>query len=109
MFELRAVCRDEWPDWMPASPITRGSRAHVIETMGDLRCGQVTFFVTNLNTGEAFYGDEFECERTDSGDAERKLLAEWEGYARTLADAGVIALPERLLERTVGLLDATAV
>ena len=39
----------------------------------------------------------------------RELLVEWERYARTLADAGVIAIPERLLERTVGLLDATAV
>lgn len=38
----------------------------------------------------------------------RKLLAEWESYARTMADAGLIALPERLVNRTVGLLDATS-
>lgn len=39
----------------------------------------------------------------------RRLLAEWERFGRALADAGVIALPGRLLGRTVGLLDATAV
>ena len=38
----------------------------------------------------------------------RALLIKWEAYARTLADAGVIATPERLLEQTVGVLDATA-
>ena len=37
----------------------------------------------------------------------RKLLMEWERYARTLADADVIALPQMLVNRTVALLDAT--
>lgn len=39
----------------------------------------------------------------------RSLLMEWEKYARTLASADVTPLPDRLLGRTVGLLDATAV
>lgn len=39
----------------------------------------------------------------------RSLLLEWEKYARTMVDAGIIAGPVRLLERTVGVLDATAV
>jgi hypothetical protein len=39
----------------------------------------------------------------------RQLLIQWESYARTLADSGIIALPEALHNRTVGILDATAV
>ena len=38
----------------------------------------------------------------------RKLLIEWERFARTLDEAGLIALPERLVNRTVALLDETA-
>lgn len=37
----------------------------------------------------------------------RALLIEWEKYARTLAEAGIIAYPA-LGRRTVGLLDATS-
>ena len=39
----------------------------------------------------------------------RKLLVEWEKYARTLADANVTPLPQSLYGRTVGFLDSTAV
>lgn len=38
----------------------------------------------------------------------RALLAEWEAYARSLAELDIIARPERLMNRTVGLLDATS-
>ncbi len=38
----------------------------------------------------------------------RRLLMEWERYARTLAEADLIALPDRLVGRTVGILDQTA-
>jgi hypothetical protein len=33
---------------------------------------------------------------------------EWERFGRTMEAAGVIALPVKLMGRTVGLLDATA-
>lgn len=39
----------------------------------------------------------------------RKLLMEWQGYARTMAEAGIIAGPSKLDDRTTGFLDATAV
>ncbi len=38
----------------------------------------------------------------------RKLLAQWEAFARTLVEADAIALPERLHGKTVGFLDSTA-
>jgi hypothetical protein len=46
--------------------------------------------------------------RPDTVTELRRLLMEWERFGRTMAAAGVIALPERLMGRTVGLLDATA-
>lgn len=38
----------------------------------------------------------------------RALLIEWERYARTMQEAGLIAGPSNLINRTVALLDATA-
>jgi hypothetical protein len=39
----------------------------------------------------------------------RRLLIEWEKYARTMAEAGIIALPRAMVNETIGFLDATAV
>jgi hypothetical protein len=38
----------------------------------------------------------------------RRLLMEWEKYARDMTEAGVIAYPTLLGGKTVGLLDATS-
>lgn len=38
----------------------------------------------------------------------RKLLIQWEQYARTMTEAGIIAMPEKLRNATVGILDATS-
>lgn len=38
----------------------------------------------------------------------RKLLMRWQSFARTLDEAGLVALPVDLDSKTTGLLDATA-
>jgi len=45
----------------------------------------------------------------DALEEARKLLIEWEKYARTLAEAKIVALPDKLVNKTVGFLDWTAV
>ncbi len=47
-------------------------------------------------------------ERGEQLEQARKLLIAWELYARTQVEAGVIAMPTRLINNTVGFLDATA-
>jgi hypothetical protein len=46
---------------------------------------------------------------TDQREEMRRLLLRCESFIRTLADAGVIALPKELHGALVGILDATAV
>lgn len=53
-------------------------------------------------------GHSLHCDYGYEGEA-RRLLIEWEKYARTIAEAGIVALPSRLVNATVGLLDATSV
>lgn len=48
-------------------------------------------------------------QRGDLLEEARKLLMEWQAYARTMAEAGIIAGPSKLDDRTTGFLDATAV
>lgn len=47
-------------------------------------------------------------EREDMIEDLRATLIEWEKYARTMADAGLIASPTGLMAKTVAILDRTA-
>jgi len=53
-------------------------------------------------------GHSLHCDYGHEGEV-RRLLVEWERFARTLADAGVISLPAKLTNATVAILDATSV
>lgn len=69
--------------------------------------------ITALLAGDKWdvTGPELEalCERGRQAAEMRLLLLQWEAFARTIASAGLVELPQRLHGQTVGLLDATAV
>lgn len=68
--------------------------------MDEMRC--------SMCNRPAGMGHSIGCDHGYEGDM-RKLLLEWTAYALTMAEAGLVELPARLMAKTTGVLDATAV
>ena len=84
----------------------------LIHYMSDTNTDPVSEFTRLVGSAIGNYEEEVDEEEvltTNDLEHARRVLMEWEQYARTLTVAGIIALPTGLVNKTVALLDATAV